>query len=149
MKKLIIVFLLIAVLVILAVLRLSNKNIFQNDASLVIESIENNSNIVSKTQLNNEYLIINLDNNNSSINSQSVETIEIPFKKLLEKENQNLLIHSDLKIALYSEDVAVSAKAFTLLNQLGISKLFIVESGEYENEIFQYKFRPDTTIRPE
>lgn len=149
MKKLTIVFLILALLGIFVVLRLTNKNIFQNDAGLFIEAIENNANIISENKLNQKFLIVNLDNDFIPEKFQSQKTEYIPFNSLLEKENQKLLKQSDFKIALYSVDYSVSVKAFILLNQLGVKNLFILESEEIDNEIFQYKFRPDTTIQPE
>jgi len=149
MKKLIGVFILLGVVAILVVLRTFNKSIFKLNSEDVIEAVESQNKVVSGSDLDDGYMVVNLDADPTPEKPEIPVTIKIPFEDLLRKENLNQLRHSELKIALYSDDQALAAKAFTLLNQMGVQNLYIMDTDSIGNETFQYEFRPDTTLRPE
>ena len=148
MKKLTFVFVFLLIVLILVLFRSTSKNIFKNDAETVIQSTENNSNIIKTDQIkDSEFLIVDLSEPESFEKNHPQNAINIPFKNLLEKDNQKILKSSKSKIVLYCQDISTSAKAYTLLNQMGIQNIYILETGD--DEVLKYKFRPDTTIRPE
>jgi hypothetical protein len=150
MKKLAFVFILLLVLVILVIMRLLNKNIFKGDTSLLIDKIANNSIYVATDEFNEvDFLIVNLDNSESITNNELENMIHINFENILNRSNQKIFRKTNLKIALYSVNDATSAKAFTILNQLGFKNVFILKPAGSNNEVLKYKFQPDTTIRLE
>ena len=149
MKKLIIVFVLLGVVAILVVLRMVNRSIFKQNAGDVIAAIESRNTVISESDLNDSYMLVNLDADSTPGQPEIPVTVKIPFENLLEKQNLEQFRQANLNIALYSNDQAIAAKAFTLLNQLGIQNLFIIDTDSIGNETFQYEFQPDTLIRPE
>ena len=65
-------------------------------------------------------------------------------KATLEKLNT-----PDKKITLYSENESQATSAFVLLNQLGVKNVYILKSGEGDDEEKRFSFQPDTTLKPE
>ena len=146
MKKLSVVIIILLALIVLMVLRQSNKNIFHRNANDVIESVMNNANLISKNEIDGQYLFVCLDDKMPEFKINSSEILHLPLQQLLNEKNKGQLKKPALKIALYSSDMGTSSKAFTLLNQLGIQNIFVVKTDESADEIFRYEFHPDTSV---
>jgi hypothetical protein len=140
----------IAVILIFVLVRNSEQNLFKQDPQLAIEKSENNGNLISLAELQNRethFLLVDLNEENSSDLLKLKNPIHLPFSNLLEKENRIKLKDAD-EIILYSNDVSESAKAWVILNQLDFKKVFIF-SNEENPEVLKYEFQPDTTARLE
>ncbi|MBN1819279.1 MAG: hypothetical protein JXR31_11780 [Prolixibacteraceae bacterium] len=144
MKRLLFVFVILFILLVLMSLKLLKKDGFKISADNVIKSIQNNSNLISESQVNKDFLIVFLDEELPSIKNSGAEIVKIPFQDLLEKNYQESLKNTKLKIGLFSNDASKLAKTYTLLNQMGFKNLYIIQKEGSENETLLYKFRPDT-----
>lgn len=150
-KSLGVVLIFIAIVLVLVVLRISNQNLFKTNASAAIEASENGANLISQVDLKSkpsEYLLVDLNLAENSGVSPVENSVKIPFKSLLDNENRKILKETDLKIVLFSTDISTSAKAWVILNQLNLKNVYILQPDKNE-EVLKYKFRPDTTARPE
>ncbi len=146
-KSLGIVFLIIIIILVLVVARTSNKNLFKQNPKNATENCNSISiNYVNK--LSNNYLVVNLGSSDNFDSSQFTNAVNISFENILEKNNQDILKEAEGEILLYSEDISMAAKAYVILNQLGFKKVLILEKEENE-EVFKYKFQPDTTAKLE
>lgn len=138
-----------AVLVVLVIVRTTNKNLFKNDASGAVQAGQKN--LVSVSQLKNRagsFLVVSIDPEPVSHPFAAENTIHIPFEKLLEKDNRKKLQNEKGGILLYSADLALSSKAWVILNQLKFNNVYILSEEENPEE-FKYTFQPDPSIRLE
>lgn len=147
-KSLQLVVFFIVIIVILVAVRTYNKNLFKRDSKTAVEASKNNHISVSELEaLENSYLIIDLREEITNSN-QIQKSVHIPFENILEKTNWELLENSESDILLYANDLAVSAKAWVILNQLNFENVYIL-SEEENPEVLKYKFQPDTMVRLE
>jgi len=150
LKSLRYIFLFLIIVLVLVLVRSLNPNLFRQDTGKAVEAVQNNSNSITLAQLesfNTQYVVINLGGGKfDSIKFK--HSINIPIEHLLDKANRSILNESKDEIILYSADVSTTAKAWVILNQLGFKKLLILTPDE-NNEVFKYKFQPDTTVRLE
>ncbi len=136
---------------ILVIARSSNKNLFKKDAQYAIDVATKSINSISAVELKKlspQYLIVDLNNANNYNSSQFQNSINIPFKSLLDKPNRQILDKAKGEIVLFSNDVSTASKAWVILNQLGFENVFILRSEE-NPEVFKYKFQPDTSAKLE
>lgn len=151
LKNLQYVFLFLIIILVLVLVRSFNPNLFRQDPGTAIETAQNNSNSISLAQLkalNTQYLVINLGSGGKFDSIKIKNSINVPIANLLDKKTLTILNESKDEIILYSSDVSTTAKAWVILNQLGIKKLFIL-APEENPEAFIYIFQPDTTVRLE
>jgi len=151
LKNLQYVFLFLIIIVVLVLVRSFNPNLFRQVPGTAVESAQNNSNSITLAQLESlktQYLVINLGSGGKFDSIKMMNSINIPIENLLDKKNLTILNESKDEIILYSADVSTTAKAWVILNQLGIKKLFIL-APEENSEAFIYIFQPDTTVRLE
>ena len=150
-KNLKIVFLVILVLVVFVIIRNSDQNLFKRDVKTAVEALKSNSNLISWNHLqmfSSPYLIIDLGSGTRPDSLQFQQTIQIPFEKLLDKANRNILDEASGDLVLFSDNIATASKAWVILNQLGYKNLLILTSEDNPEEL-KYKFQPDTTARLE
>lgn len=143
-KKLSWILAFLLLIVVMVLVRTFNPNLFKRNVSDALKAAQQNT--VSVQELGNmkdEYTIIELNEEQHFENS-----IYISFSELTQNENREKLESLNGAILLYSKDISTSAKAWVILNQLGFHSVFIL-SDEANPEALNYKFRPDTTIRPE
>jgi len=151
LKNLRYVFLFLIIVLVLVLVRSFNTNLFKQDPGNAVEAAQNNRNSITLTQLGSlktQYLVINLGSGGKFDSVQIKKSINIPIENLLDQANRTILKESKDEIILYSTDVSTTAKAWVILNQLGLKKLFIL-APEENTEVFKYKFQPDTTVRLE
>jgi len=150
-KSLRYIFLFLIIVLVLVFVRSLNPNLFRQDPGIAVEAAQNNSNSITLAQLesfNTQYVVINLGSGGKFDSIKMKHSINIPIEHLLDKANRSILNESKDEIILYSADVSTTAKAWVILNQLGFKKLLILTPDE-NNEVFKYKFQPDTTVRLE
>jgi hypothetical protein len=151
LKNLKFVILFIVVILILVIVRNSDRNLFKQDVKSAIEATQNNSNVLSPDQLHQlkgPWMVVNIGNSDLPDSIHAEHSIKIPFENLLDQTNRKILEGVDGKLILYSADVSTASKAWVILNQMGFKNVFILNSGENPEEI-KYKFQPDTTVRLE
>lgn len=142
-KSLKIVLLVLVIVLVLVLVKTVGKNGFKQDTTNAVEAVVSKSFMVLPNDLKNaenQYLIVDLDESNSS---RFENSLKIPFDKLLEESNLQKLKDSEKKILLVSADNSVAAKAWVILNQLDIENLFFL-SNEGNPEVLKYEFQPDT-----
>ncbi|MCY1720630.1 hypothetical protein OU798_09770 [Prolixibacteraceae bacterium Z1-6] len=140
----------LVLLLILIIVRLSDKNQFKQEAKAAIEASEKVGNTITAAELKklNDYLVVDLSSGNNQTASDYPHSKHIPFSTLLEKPNQKLLKGTKGKIVLYSENIADATKAWVILNQLRFKNIYILQTTE-NSDVFKYKFQPDTLARLE
>ena len=142
---------LLVVLLVLVLVRTTNKNHFTQEAQLAIAASTKGKNLLTFSQLEElkgNSLFIAFDSV-EKLKTQGIEpVVEILPEDILQKENRKLLDNAGGKIILFSEDLPTLAKTWVTLNQLGYKNLFVLTDDE-NIEAFTYKFQPDTTARLE
>jgi len=150
MKRYSIVLALVIPLLVMVLIKSFTTGHFRSDASKWAESSINQTNLIMQEQLKSleeKPLMVILDEG-KAIPDEVGETVNIPARTLLEKDNQKKLRAHTGSIVLVSADPAISAKIWMLLNQMGYKKLYILTDST-DNEVLKYKFRPDTGTVPE
>lgn len=138
-------------LLILVIFRSAGTNHFKPDSEKWAEPSVMKSNIMTAEKLGSlpgEKLLINLAEEKITINNFTGKTLNIPADSVLIKNNLRTFDKHNGPLLLYSSDPAVSARIWMVLRQMGINNIYIL-SGENDNEVFKYKFGPDTLIRPD
>ncbi|MBA4410606.1 MAG: rhodanese-like domain-containing protein [Bacteroidota bacterium] len=149
LKNLKFIILALVILLILVLVRNSDRNIFRSDVKTAIEAIQNNSNLLSPDQLlqlKSPWMVVNLGNSDLPDSLHIENSIRIPFDHLLNDANRKILNEVKGDLIVYSADVATASKAWIILNQLGFKNVKIL-AAEVIPEKLKYKFQPDTTAR--
>ena len=151
LKSLGFVILIITIILILVIARTSNKNLFKQDAQFAIDVATKSINSISVADLKKlspQYVVVDLNTSDNYNPSQFQGSINIPFKTLLNKENRKILDKAKGEIVLYSKDNSTTSKAWVILNQLNFKDVLILNLNETQ-EVFKYKFQPDTSAKLE
>ena len=151
LKNLKFVILIIGVLLTLVIVRISDRNLFKQDVKTAIKALQNNQNMISTDQLRqqkNPWIVLNIGDSDMPDSIQVEHSMKIPFESLLDQTNRKILEEVDGDLVLYSADVATASKAWVILNQLGFKNVFILNTGENQEEL-KYKFQPDTAAKLE
>ncbi|MDP2338614.1 MAG: rhodanese-like domain-containing protein [Bacteroidota bacterium] len=150
-KSLTIVVLILVALLILVIVRSSDKNLFKKEVRTAIEATQNNSNTISLDQLKKQtrsWIVVNLGSEDLPDFLHSENSIHLPVENILDQTNRKILGEAKGDLILYSNDEAMAAKTWVILNQLGFENVFILNTGS-NPEVLKYKFQPDTTARLE
>lgn len=137
------VLLILLVVLVFVIVRSTGKNRFKQDAREAIEAVKSNNFQVTINELKgaeNQYLIVDLSESGSAPIENSVK---LPFEKLLEESSLEKFKSTENKILLVSDDNSVAAKAWVILNQLGLKNVYVF-TNEENQEILKYEFKPDT-----
>lgn len=151
MKNLMSILMIIMGLLVLVVSRNSDPNIFKEPVGKALEATQNNGNLITPDQvklLSGSYLVIDLRSVAGRDSIQFQHRMQIPFEKILDRENRYVLDQTKGDLILFSDDAATASKAWVILNQLGYKNLRILTSNTNPEEL-KYKFQPDTTARLE
>lgn len=150
LKSLGFIIVILATILVLVVVRLTNNDLFKKDASVAIEASKDGRNLITEAELIklNEYLVVDLNAEETAKTRNIQKTIHIPLENLLDQANQKMFRATNSKIVLYSDTISDASKAWVILNQLGFKNLFIFQQ-EGNTEVFKYKFQPDTLARLE
>jgi len=145
LKVLIAILLSLSFMLIMVLLHSFNENLFIRDAGdAITETTDHVITIEDLSDRQQAYQIVNLDEDSAKFEN----AIQMPFKDILLPENRKKLCSLETDIFLYSNNASTVAKAWVILNQLDIKRVFIL-SGNPTPEVLKYKFQPDTTIRLE
>lgn len=149
LKSLGLIILFLAVVLVLLVVRLLDKDLFKQEAELAIKQSTAGRNLITSAELKNtdDFLFVNLSTDASDPESFE-NSVPIAFEHILDSENQKLFKDSKSRIVLYSEDNSDAAKAWVILNQMGFENVFLLQTEE-RSEVLKYKFQPDTATRLE
>jgi hypothetical protein len=150
-KKYRLVIAIILPILILILFRAFGANHFQSDAKRWAKPSVLQSNIITGDQIGTlpgEKLIINLDGNDIGINEITRDALKVTADSILDKNILNTIRKHAGPVIVFSSEAAVSARIWMLLSQMGHKNIFIL-SNNTDNEVFKYKFRPDTLARPE
>jgi hypothetical protein len=122
---------------------------FRNDAAKWVGPSIIQSNLINPNRLNTlpGALVVDLSDEGDLL-KKFHGAIHIPAKSLLDKTYQKKLRSHKGALVLVSDDIAVSARMWMLLSQMGFSELYILADSA-DNEVLKYKFRPDTISGPE
>lgn len=151
LKNLKIIILVIAVLLIFIIVRNADRNVFRENAKTAVEDALDNRNLITLSkfrELGTPYLVIELGSEKKHDSLQFKHSIQIPFEKLSDKPNREILDQAEGKLILLSDNTATASKAWIILNQLGYRNVLILTLDENPGEL-KYKFQPDTTARLE
>jgi len=146
----VVVFVLV-ILLILVVSRVSDQQVFKEKVAVAINEANDNRNVVTSDQLKKNvspFVVIDLDGKVQQDTISGQPSVSIPFEKLLDHENRNILNNAKGDIILVAKEAATASKAWVILNQLGYKRVKIL-SPEVHPEELKYKFQPDTTTRLE
>ena len=138
------IFAFLLLILVLVLVRNFNPNLFKRNVNDALTAAPQNTISVKElSQIKAQFTIVELDEEKHFNNS-----VSIPFSELTQRENKEKLEALKGAVFLYSKAISNSSKAWVILNQLGFDSVFILSDKE-NPESLNYKFRPDTTIRPE
>jgi len=138
-------------ILILVTIRSVGSNHFMTDATKLAKPSVLRSNIVSAEQtgiLKGEILLINLGEESAGIDKITKNILKVPADSILNKYNLNTIHKHYGPVLLFSSEIAVSARIWMVLSQMGYKNIYIL-NNDTENEILKYKFRTDTLVKPE
>jgi len=157
-----IVIILLVLIVIVVLARFLRKNYYELSVQEAYERTLKTDEFISFEEYKStkeQYFLIDLRDEEAYNSSHIEDAVNIPFKDLLKNVD---LKDKNRKCLLYSDRVSKTVKAKIILNQMGYLNVYYLdfpnESGDSKfqdfnsislDEEFKYKFRPDTTIRPE
>jgi len=142
LKDLKYIIVLLVVVAVLVVANIAGKNRFTENAKSLIETLNSTPVFIPGTDIKDADFFVVFVGNPVSQTVPSV-SLQIPFEKLAEKATLQQIKSSGKKIVLASEIPGQAAKAWVILNQLGVKNLFILSD---ENPgILRYNFVPETT----
>jgi len=148
-KRFKVVITLVLIVLILVVFRSTGINHFRNDAKKWAETSFRHANTIDPEQaklLKGKSLIINLDKNTKLPLDIAGDLMDIPADSVLSRINiKTILNHNAGPVLLFSEEKGLSSRVWMILSQMGCKNLFILTS-DTDNEVFKYKFRPDTMV---
>ena len=150
-KKYKVVITIVLIILILVCMRSLDVNHFKNDAKRWAEpsvTRSNTINIEKSGRLSGKKLFINLDKDDSGIREITNDAQNIPADSVLSKKYFKIIREHDGTVLLFSSETAVSARIWMVLSQMGCMNIYILTNNE-DNEVFKYKFRPDTFPGPE
>lgn len=141
----------VLIVLILVLIRSLGVNHFKNDAKRWAEPTIKQSNTITIEHygtLPGKKLVINLDKDVSGISQITMDGQNIPADSILSKKYFKIIRKHDGPILLFSSETSVSARIWMVLSQMGFDNIYILNNNT-DNEVFKYKFRPDTLPRPE
>mgnify|MGYP003551188791 CR=1 FL=1 len=162
-KGLIIIFLPIALILILVIIKSLDRNSFSLDTKQALDLSLKQNHIISlkelkeKLQTSEKIIIVDLRKKDNLNNEQLKNSINIPLFEILNNKEMIKLKSNGNEIVLYSNSVSETAKAFTILTQMAYTNLYILDLPDnlilkdvlkkdtlfQSNEILKYKFQPD------
>ena len=148
LKKFKVVIVVVLIVLILVVIRSTSVFHFRNDAKKWAETSFRQANTINPEQtklLKDKTLVINLDKNEKIPLEIHGDLKNIPADSILSRKNIKSIINHDGQVLLYSSEKGLSARVWMILSQMGCKNLFILTS-DTANEVFKYKFRPDTMV---
>ncbi len=70
----------------------------------------------------------------------------ITADSILSKKYVNTILKHDGPVLLSSSEPGLSARIWMILSQMGCTNIYILTKNT-DNEVFKYKFRPDTLMQ--
>jgi len=150
-KKYRIVIAVVLPILILVLIRSLGVNHFKNDSKRWAEPSVKQLNTINSEQvgtLSGKKLIINLDKDTSGIREITADALNIPADSVLSKKYFKIIKNHNGPVLLFSSETSVSARIWMILSQMGFNNTYILTKNK-DNEVFKYKFRPDTLPAPE
>lgn len=151
LKSLNLILTILVIITVFVMIRTSDNDLFKQNPQTAIKDSTDSINSISFNELEmltTPYEVIDLTSSDYSNSSLFQHSINIPFEQLLDKKSRKKLNKIDGKILIYSDDISVSSRAWVILHQLDYKEVFILLSNKH-NEVFNYKFQPDTLSRLE
>ena len=138
-------FLAVALILGLVMFLIMGKDRFKADTGDAIENIRNGAIFISLAGFNPaEYQVVELGETGTERKFEN--SLLIQFSKLADENTINQIKLSGKKTVLYSAVSGMAARAWVILNQSGVSDLFILKDVENPEKL-KYEFHPDTTAK--
>jgi hypothetical protein len=137
--------------VVLVLIRQFGSNHFRVNAKKWAEPSVAQSNIIASDKyqsLPGDKLVINLDKENFKNTGNKLNVLNVPADSILAKKYIRLIRKHKGTVLLFSSEPDISSRVWMVLSQMGIKQLYIITSKK-DDELIKYKFRPDSTSRPE
>ena len=136
-------------LLLLVIFRLTGWNRFKNTADELVKGSSDMSHLVLFSDNTKNLPVVDIRSNQEFTSGHPKGAVNIPAKDLLAREHRIFLKKNSKGIILFSNDYAMLVRTWSLLSQMGYKNVFITGTGIETDEVMKYKFRPDSTIRPE
>ena len=146
LKKIKVVIVIVLIILVLVLIRSTGIYHFKNDAKKWAEPSLKQSNRITLDRagsLTGKNLIINLDKDVSRIRELTSDAQNIPADSVLSKKHVTTIMKHDGPVLLFSSESGLSARIWMILSQMGCMNIYILTNNA-DNEVFKYKFRPDT-----
>lgn len=143
-KEFKIVILIGGIILLLVLIKAFRQREFSEDVKNTIETTVNRSNLISHDQLERQeemVNVINLTDGDFESKPAQFQVRTIPFENLTENNTPEKLKEAGSMTVIFSDDLSQSARAWTILNQMGAEKLYILAPSDAE--VLKYKFQPE------
>jgi hypothetical protein len=138
------------VLLLVMIRLLSAGYIITDPAKRALPSL-NGSNIVTSEQavlLPGEKLLISLDGSKPETPSDIKAASGINSMNIADRKNLEIIRDHKGSLLLFSSDPALSARIWMMLTLMGLKNIYIM-TDSINNEVFKYKFQPDSLLKPD
>jgi len=136
-------------LLLLVIFRLTGWNRFKNTPDELVKGSSDMSHLVLFSDNTKNLPVVDIRSIQEFTSGHPKGAVNIPAKDLLAREHRIFLKKNSKGIILFSNDYAMLVRTWSLLSQMGYKNVFITGTGIETDEVMKYKFRPDSTIRPE
>ena len=139
----------VLIVLVMVVIRSSGVNHFKNDAKRLAGPSLEQSNTITREQasrLTGKNLIINMDKDFRPVSEITGDVQNITADSILSKKYVNTILKHDGPVLLSSSESGLSARIWMILSQMGCTNIYILTKNT-DNEVFKYKFRPDTLMQ--
>jgi hypothetical protein len=136
----------ILIVLILVFIRSLGTNHFKNDAKEWADPSVRGGNVINpemSRSLPGKKLIINLDKDKIGILELIGDVQNISADLVLSNKYFRIIGKHNGPVLLYSAETEVSVRIWMILSQMGCSNIYILTKNT-DNEVFKYKFRPDS-----
>jgi rhodanese-related sulfurtransferase len=148
-RKYIVAIIALFLLLLLVIFRLAGWNRFKYTADDLIKASSDMSHFVLLSDNSKKLPVVDIRSMQEFTSGHPGGAINIPAKDLLARKHRIFLKKNSNGIILFSNDYAILVRTWSLLSQMGYKNVFITGTGIGTDEVMNYKFRPDSTIRPE
>jgi hypothetical protein len=137
--------------VVLVIVLIFGSGHFRYDTKKWAEPFITRSNIITPeaaSLMKGQVLLVNFDLSPGQVINIIPKHVNIPADSILQKKYRRLIDSNKGPVVLFSSDVSIAVRAWTILSRSGYRNLYILTFFP-DDEVLKEKIRPDTMKRPD
>jgi hypothetical protein len=152
LKELKYVLLISAIILAMMVIKICKNNTWHGNTGKAAEIMALRTNFISMGEMNKLAGPVTLIRTGSTLADSrlsSFPAVNASWEEMVKKEFLRKITQPDHTYVIVSGMQTDGVRAWVLLDQMGVTNLYILDEEGIHDEIFKYQFQPDTTIRLE